>query len=296
MRILLTGANGLLGQKLVKQLLSDSKHEFLASGRGEKRIPWDGVQYTSMDITDEKNVHEVIEGYHPDLVIHGAAMTQVDDCELNHEACDLHNVQAVENIVQACESVSAHLIFISTDFIFDGEDGPYAEYAEANPVNYYGLAKLRAEKIVMKSNLDWAILRTVLVYGTSYNPSRSNIVSWVRQKLSAGDSLNIVHDQERSPTWSNDLAAACLLAAEKRAQGVYHISGQDQMSILELTKRVARYYNLDENLIGPIDSKSLGQAAKRPPITGFVIDKAKNELNYMPHLFEESLRLMDEGQ
>jgi dTDP-4-dehydrorhamnose reductase len=294
-RILLTGANGLLGQKIVKQTLGDNDVEMIATGRGDCRLPWSDFQYATMDITDRGSVLSIFEAHRPDVVIHGAAMTHVDKCELDHAACDLNNVEATAHIIEACEKFSCHLIFISTDFIFDGEAGPYDEEADPAPVNYYGMSKLQAEKMVMKSTIPWAILRTVLVYGSSYNPSRSNIVSWVRENLGAGESLNIVDDQYRSPTWSNDLASGCLLAAKKNAIGIYHISGLDQMSILELTKRVARYYKLNEDLIKPIDSESLGQPAKRPPVTGFKLDKAIRELGYSPHSFEETLKLMDEG-
>jgi len=295
MRLLITGANGLLGQKIVKQSLEKKEIELIATGRGECRLPWKGFEYASLDITDRTAVLSTFEQYRPEVVIHGAAMTNVDQCELDHTLCDKNNVESTGYIVEACEKHGAHLIFISTDFIFDGEDGPYDESALPAPVNYYGMSKLMAEQIVQGSRVKWAILRTVLVYGTSYNPSRSNIVSWVREKLSSGEGLKIVDDQFRSPTWSNDLASACLLAVEKTATGLYHISGSDQMSILELTRRVARYYHLDESLISPIDSQSLEQAARRPPVTGFILDKARRDLGYAPHSFEETLHLMDEG-
>ncbi|WP_417601715.1 SDR family oxidoreductase [Owenweeksia hongkongensis] len=294
MKILITGSNGLLGQKLVHKLSKDSEVELIATARGENRLSnKEGYKYHSLDITDEKAVAETIVKYKPDSVIHTAAMTNVDACEADKEGCDKLNVDATQFIVDACKANNAHLVHLSTDFIFDGEDGPYDEEAKPNPISYYGESKLKAEEIVLKSDHDAAILRTVLVYGIAEDMSRSNIALWAKGALSKGQQINVVDDQFRSPTLAEDLADGCILAAKQKAKGIYNISGKDQLSVLEIVQQVADFWKLDKSLINPVSSKTLSQPAKRPPKTGFILDKAIRELGYKPHSFMEGLAVLD---
>lgn len=295
MKILITGSNGLLGQKLVHKLSKDPEVELIATARGGNRLSnKEGYTYQSLDITDEKAVAEAISKFKPDSLIHTAAMTNVDACEADKEGCDKLNVDAVKYIADACKANNVHLVHLSTDFIFDGEDGPYDEEAEPNPVSYYGESKLKAEEIVLKSGLDAAILRTVLVYGIAEDMSRSNIALWAKGALQKGQKINVVDDQFRSPTLAEDLADGCILAAKQKAKGIYNISGKDQLSVLEIVQQVADYWKLDKNLINPVSSKTLSQPAKRPPKTGFILDKAIRELGYQPHSFMEGLAVLDE--
>jgi dTDP-4-dehydrorhamnose reductase len=293
-KILITGSNGLLGQKIVKQLLLTKEAEFLATSFGANRIEkYKGFDYQSMDITSQSEVMEIMESYRPDVVINTAAMTNVDACESDKKGCWDLNVNAVKYLFEACKKVNAQLIHLSTDFIFDGENGPYKEDDTPNPLSYYGESKLAAEKLLQNDTYtNWAIARTIIVYGIGDNMSRSNIVLWAKSALEKGDPLTIVDDQFRSPTFADDLAKGCLLIASKNAKGIYHLSGKDQMSILELVNRVATFYNLDASIVSPIKSLSLNQAAKRPPVTGFVLDKARRLLGYNPVSFEEGLSLL----
>ncbi len=286
-RILITGANGLLGQSLL--FLGQNRHELLATGRGPARGDHFGFPYAELDSTKEEDYERVFEEFKPDVVIHSAAMTQVDDCEQDQEACNLLNVEATKYCAEACARHGVHLIFLSTDFIFDGKNGPYGEEAEPAPLSVYGWSKLRAEDAVKASGARYAIARTVLVIGYVPGLSRSNIILWARQALGRGERIRVVHDQVRSPTWSVDLAEGCLRIAELGAEGIYHISGPDTMSILDLVRRVADHAGLDASLIDPVSSESLGQAAKRPPITGFDISKARRDLGFSPHSFSEVL-------
>ncbi len=279
---------------MVYKLKDRTDVELIATARGENRLlNQSGYQYLSLDICDKQNVDSVIDLVQPDHIIHTAAMTQVDDCELDHAACDKANVDAVSYIVEAAERNKSHLVHISTDFIFNGKEGPYDEEGVADPLSYYGNAKWKGELIVQNSKLKWAILRTVLVYGIVDNMSRSNIVLWAKGALEKGNPINVVDDQFRSPTLAEDLADGCILAVEKNATGIYNISGKDQFSIIDLVKAVADYYGLDKSLINPVSSETLNQPAKRPPITGFILDKAKRDLGYNPHSFKEGIALME---
>jgi len=293
-RILVTGANGLLGQKLVYRMKWMNNVQCIATAKGENRLlDHAGYEYYDGDITDHSRMREIIIQSKPDVIIHGAAMTNVDACETETEVCKMINVAAVENLANICDEKNIHLVHVSTDFIMDGKNGPYDENAEPNPLSYYGWSKLEAEKIVQKMKSPWAILRTVLVYGIVDNMSRSNIVLWVKGSLEKKQTINVVNDQWRTPTLAEDLAEGCLLAAIKEATGIYNISGNELMSIYEIACKVADHYGFDKSLINPIDSSTLNQSAKRPPRTGFIIDKAKRELGYEPSSFEESLNILD---
>ncbi len=302
MKILITGSNGLLGQKLVYKLRKDYEINCIATARGINRlVQQSGYLYDEMDVTNQKQVKVVLAKHLPDVVIHAAAMTNVDACELDKESCDKMNVDAVKYLVDALMELKAEnssynpqLIHLSTDFIFDGSHGPLTEDEKPNPLSYYAESKLKAEQIVQSSNLRWVIVRTMLVYGIVDNYSRSNIVLWAKQNLEQGKTIHVVDDQFRTPTLAEDLADGCILLAEKKAQGVYNISGKDFMSILELVYRVADYYKLDKSLVKPSKSTDIKQPAMRPPKTGFIIDKAKRELGYAPHSFEEGIEIMDE--
>ena len=293
MKIFITGSNGLLGQKLTHLITQDPEFELIATSRGANRTKLkEGYVYESLDITNKDEVGELIFGHEPDVVINTAAMTNVDACEDDKEGCDDLNVHAVQYLVDACEQVDAHLIHVSTDFIFDGLEGPYREDDEPNPVNYYGESKLKGEQIVSGAKTPWAILRTVLVYGVADDMSRSNIVLWAKGALEKGQELNIVNDQYRTPTLAEDLAMGCYLCAKKEGRGVFNISGDDFMSIYELVDRVGKFYGIDTSSVSPVSSTGLNQRAGRPPSTGFYIDKARQVLGYQPHSFEEGLALV----
>jgi dTDP-4-dehydrorhamnose reductase len=177
------------------------------------------------------------------------------------------------------------LIHLSTDFIFDGTYGPLDEEAIPNPVSYYGESKWAAEKIVQKSGLEWAIARTVLVYGATKDMSRSNIVLWVKKSLEEGKTINVVNDQWRTPTLAEDLAMGCYLMATKNAIGIYNISGDEMMTPYDIAMATAEFFGLDKSLINQTNSSKFKQAAKRPTKTGFLINKATQNLGFKPSSF-----------
>lgn len=293
--ILTTGSNGLLGQKLTEKVLREGRVKLVATSKGENRYPVkNGYEYAEMDILDIVQMRAVIERYQPDAVIHTAAMTNVDTCEANKELCHQLNVDAVRNLLSLCEEKNIQLIHLSTDFVFDGADGPYKEEDAVNPTSYYGESKVMAEELLKNSKATWTILRTILVYGITNDMSRSNIVLWAKSALEKALPINVVNDQWRMPTLAEDLAEACLLAVEKNAKGIYHVSGKDYMSIADLVRKVADYWGLDQSFINEISSISLNQPAKRPVKTGFVLDKTIKDLGYNPHSFEEGLAILDQ--
>ena len=293
MKILITGSNGLLGQKLVDYCLRNSI-VFLATSKGENRYskcPDDS--YMKMDITSREEVVKVMGDFNPTHVIHTAAMTNVDQCEKEPDNCQEVNVNAVGILVEACNSINAHFQLLSTDFIFDGEKGNYSEDDEPNPLSVYAKSKVDAEEIVKtNSTTSWSIVRTIIVYGKGENLSRSNIVLWAKGALETGDPLSIVDDQFRAPTYADDLAAGCMGIIENNEQGVFHISGPETMSIFDLVIRIAKHFNLNTDKISRVSSSTLNQAAKRPPKTGFDLSKAYEKIDYKPHSLEETLDIL----
>lgn len=278
MKILVTGANGLLGRKLSSLLEKDPAHKLLAFNRA------------SLDVTDAGLLRTTVQHHKPDVIINAAAMTQVDVCEQNRDECWKQNVESVKNLVEVCASNNIHLVHVSTDFIFNGKEGPLDETAVPEPVNFYGESKLEGEKIVLNSNVHAAIIRTVLVYGVTSDMSRSNIVLWVKKSLEEKKAINVVNDQFRTPTLAEDLTMGCLLAATKKATGIYHISGYEMMTPYEIALKTADFFRLDSSLITPVTD--FVQPARRPLKTGFIIDKAKRELGYNPHSFDDGLKIV----
>ena len=291
--ILVTGSNGLLGQKLIELLIQQPDTKVIATARGENRLPFkEGYDYFSMDITKPEEVASVIQKTMPDVIVHGAAMTNVDQCEFEKETCWAQNVKAVEYMVEACRKHDIFLCHVSTDFIFDGAAGPYTEEGEANPLSFYGWSKYAAEKVVQHSGIRWAIARTVLVYGIAFDMSRSNIILWVKKSLEEGKNIKVVTDQWRTPTLAEDLAMGCFLIADKEAEGVFNISGKDLLTPYEMAMMTADYFGLDKGLIAEADSSNFTQPAKRPARTGFVLDKSNEILGYNPHTFKEGIAIL----
>jgi dTDP-4-dehydrorhamnose reductase len=294
MKILITGANGLLGQKLVEMLGQKPDWIVLATGRGECRIASlpANVAYSTCDISSEESVNQIFKEFGPTTVLHTAAMTNVDECELHPEACHLQNVTASRHIIRACEESGSHLIHLSTDFIFDGEAGPYSEEDVPNPISIYGHSKLEAEELVLKASCPWSIVRTVLVYGIAPGLSRSNIILWVKASLEQGKEIQVVDDQFRTPTLAEDLASGCLLIAAQKATGIFNISGKDFLTPYDMALQTADFFSLDKSLIKRATAATFSQPAKRPPRTGFNISKAEKILGYRPRSFQEGIAVL----
>jgi dTDP-4-dehydrorhamnose reductase len=295
MKVLITGSNGLVGQHLIKMLMETTNHQIIAIGRCESRLPFAAsalYNYYTLDITDGIAVNDFIQLHQPNAIIHAAAMTQPDPCELDKIACWDINVTASRFLIEAAEMVNAYFLYVSTDFVFDGLHGPYKETDATGPVNYYGSSKLAAEKSVEKSSLQWSIVRTVLVFGNILVGNRSNVISWVKDNLENNKSIKVVSDQWRTPTYVEDLAKGIILVLQKKATGIYHISGEEGMSPFDMATATANYLHLDKSLMTKVDASIFTQPAQRPLRTGFIIEKAKQELGFKPLSFKDALQQM----
>jgi dTDP-4-dehydrorhamnose reductase len=291
MKILITGANGFLGYYLSWQLLLKG-HDVIATGRGNCRLPINSnknFKYVSMDFTDPNAVHDVMNKHCPEALVHAGAMSKPDECEQNQRLAYAINVEGTMNLIMNATAMKCFFVFVSTDFIFDGIKGMYSEDDLPTPVNFYGRTKAEAEEAVKKYQNDWAIVRTVLVYGKPIT-GKANILTVVKEKLEKGEEYNVVNDQLRTPTYVEDLADGIISIVEKKATGIYHLSGEDMLTPYEMACKAADFLRLNKSLMRKVTSVDFSQPAKRPLRTGFNISKAKNILGFQPISFDEGLR------
>lgn len=295
-KVLITGSNGLLGQKLVKYFQRNSIR-FLATAKSDNKLSFcPDSNFRILDITNMVQVGEVIDAYNPTHIINAAAMTNVDACEDYEVECFNINTKGVANILEEIEGTEIHLIQISTDFIFDGKKKLYTEDDTPNPLSNYGKSKWAAEELIFESGYaNFSILRTSLLYGVGESLNKGNIFSWAIGELKQGKELNIVNDQFRTPTYVEDLVQACVKVVELKEFGVYNIAGEEVLPMNEYIVLVAKYLQVDPAKINPISSEKLNQKAKRPQSSGLDITKAKSELSYMPTGFRETLSKIDIG-
>jgi dTDP-4-dehydrorhamnose reductase len=293
MDVLITGANGFLGHYLVKRLLKEN-YRVIATGRGESRLPFDeghNYRYVSLDFTDPYAVHDIFEQYKPAVVIHAGAMGKPDECEEQQWQAYLVNVEGTVTLLMNAAEQQSFFVYISTDFVFDGTKGSYREDDATGPVNYYGKTKQEAEAAVTEYEADWAIVRTVLVYGQPLS-GRSNILTIVKDKLQQGQTYNVVDDQFRTPTYVEDLADGITRIVQQKARGIFHLSGEELLTPFQMARRTAEHLGLDAGLIHRVTAADFSQPAKRPVNTSFNIGKAKAELGYAPLNFAEGLARM----
>ena len=293
MRLLITGSNGLLGQKIVKICLKRGV-EFLATSNGANRNQeCPSERYLEMDITNQPKIAEIFTNYKPTHIIHTAALTNVDYCELNPEECQEVNVLATQKLWNEAQKINAHFQLLSTDFIFDGLKGNYKETDEPSAVSIYGQSKVDAEHVLINSqNKNWSIARTIIVYGTANNLSRTNIVLWSIDALTKGDPMKIIDDQFRMPTWADDLAWGCLEICRRDKTGIFHLCGPELMAVNEIVFRIAKHLGKSTENVEIISSSTLNQPAKRPPRTGFDLTKSRTELGYNPKTLEETITIL----
>jgi len=277
-RFLVCGSNGLLGQRLALMLGGQTEYEVLNTSH-HRSFVFDHhlFDYTQLDLTRASDVKSLVSSFQPDVIINAAGATNVDWCEEHREEAWAINVTGVEHLVEASRKVGATLIHVSTDYIFDGKTGNYREDDRPNPQNYYGKTKLAGENAIRIAGIDYAIVRTVVLYGTGYRVKR-NFALWVLDNLKSGTSIRCVDDQISCPTYVSDLAFGILKIAELEKTGIFHITGSEAVSRYEFAVRIARAFGLDTGLIRRIKTSDLPQRAMRPMNTTMITLKAETEL------------------
>lgn len=291
-KALILGANGLLGQNLVR-VFADDYETLAAAAQSEPRAPRPEVHYHSCDIADRAELKKLVKNFIPNCILNAAAFTDVDGSETKREECWRVNATAVGHLAEAARSIAARVIHVSTDYVFDGTASPYNEDSRPQPLGYYGKAKLAGENALATSGANYAIARTMILYGAGEN-IRANFVTWLIGQLRAGKEVRIVNDQYGNPTLASELAIALRKLAESKQNGVFHLSGAETISRYDFAVQVARVFALNEKLIHPVSTTELGQAAKRPMNSGFDISKAQRELGIRMSNVVEGLRKFKE--
>ena len=287
--ILLTGVNGFLGHYLTKSLIQKGFIVY-GIGRGLCEIQSKNYHYIQADLLNFNNTNIIVQTIKPAIIIHAAANSKADDCEQNPEDAYKINVQSTESLLQSAQTIDAKFIFLSTDFVFDGKKGLYSEEHKTNPINVYGKTKELCEQIVLQYNSHHIIIRTVLVYGKPL-PHRQNIVSIIHSKLTQKQTIQLVNDQYRTPTYVHDLVWAIIRLLTTNKNGIWHISGDEPLiTPYELGLKLAAIAGLDSQLIIPVNHSTFNEIAQRPKITGLNIQKAKMELNYCPTPFLNAIQ------
>jgi dTDP-4-dehydrorhamnose reductase len=285
-RILVIGSNGMLGQRTISFFCKQTNFEILGCSIEDKPVT-DNYDYYCCDLTKRESVKKIIFDFYPDFIINAAAFTNVDLSEIEREIAWKVNVKGVEYLAEAARVLDSHLIHISSDYIFDGTNGPYAENAKPNPLGYYGRTKLASENALKISGSVHTILRTNVLFGIA--ESRPDFVRWVINSLRDKKQIRIVTDQFNNPTFINDLVQAISKIIEFKREGIYHIGGRDFLSRFEFSEKIADFFNLDRSLIKPIETEELNQRARRPLKSGLITLKAETELGFKPHTIQESL-------
>jgi dTDP-4-dehydrorhamnose reductase len=286
-RILITGANGFLGQHLCKYF-SSKDVEVIATGKGVCRLPADfNVKYHAVDLADFSAVKKLCEQNSVDVIIHNAAMSKPDECHRDRKACTAINVDATQHLLSF---QFPHFVYLSTDFIF-GENGPHAEDVEPAPLNFYGETKWQAEQLVKETTGTYTIVRPVFIYGQSWGSMRGSFLHWVKENLQNGKAIKVAKDQLRTPTYAPDICDGIERIIDQKATGVFHLAGRDILSPYEMAIATAKVLNLDHSLIEPVTADTFPEPVKRAKSSGLKIDKAISELGYAPTSFEEGMRL-----
>ena len=288
-RILIVGSNGMLGQRTISFFSKHTNFEILGCSVEEKPVT-NNYEYCICDLTKRENVKKIIYDFYPDFIINAAAFTSVDLSEIERETAWKVNVKGVEYLAETARVLDSHLIHISSDYIFDGTNGPYAENAKPNPLGYYGRTKLASENALKISGSVHTILRTNVLFGVA--DSRPDFVRWVINSLKNKKQIRIVTDQFNNPTFIDDLVQAISKVIEFKKDGIYHIGGRDFLSRFEFTEKIVDFFNLDKNLVSAIKTEELNQKARRPLKSGLITLRAETELGFKPHTILESLTMM----
>ena len=293
---MIIGADGFLGFNLIHihthRLILGKNVKIVAADHHKNPHNY-SFPYLSLDITEKNRCIQKILNINPDIIILTAAMTNVDKCELEKELALKVNTAGTKNVIEACEKTDAKLVFLSTDFVFDGEKkASYTEKDMPNPLNYYGETKLLAEKEIKNSALDYLICRTAVLYGA--NSTKLNFITWIIKSLQEKNPISIVTNQINSPTYVENLAEIIWELIQNEASGIFHTAGDRAYNRYEMAVMCAKFFDLDKRLITPV--RDFKQVATRPFNAGLDVSKLKRFLGNNIKIFdlEDGLKHMKE--
>jgi dTDP-4-dehydrorhamnose reductase len=285
LKLLITGASGLYGSKLAQIALSKN-YEVYSSDIQELSVY---RNFVKLDISGKTQVDEAFKTIKPDVVVHAATLTDVDKCELNKELAWKVNVEGTKNIVEAAKITGSFLIYITTDYVFGGETGRYKETDAPNPINYYGVTKLKAEEIV-KTQKKYFIARPSVMYGSTPSAGKINFALWIIENLRKGEHIKIVTDQWNTPTLNTNLAEMTLEVIERKLTGIYHLCGATRVSRFKFAEQIADVFSLDKGLIDKVLSSQFTLPAKRPMDSSLDTSKAQQTMQHKPLEMDMALK------
>ncbi len=285
MKLLITGASGLYGSKLAQLALARGIEVYSSDIQSLSVFG----KFVKLDISVKTQVDESFKVIKPDVVVHAATLTDVDKCETNKELAWKINVEGTKNIVEAAHDAGSFLIYISTDYVFSGEKGLYKETDKPDPINYYGVTKLKAEEIV-QTQAEYFIARPSVIYGSTPAAGKVNFALWLIETLRKGERVKIVTDQWNTPTLNTNLAEMTLEVVARRLTGIYHLCGATRVSRLEFAASIADAFGLDAGLIDPVLSSQFTWSAKRPMDSSLDTSKAQQTLQSKPFVMAEALK------
>lgn len=284
MRIFITGGGGLLGSRLAEMAQQDGHDVFSGYNRS---MPDKGMPL-KLDLAVDNSIHKSIEEAQPDIVFHTAAMTDVDRCETERDQACRINARGTKVLAETARKKGAFLVYISTDYVFDGQRGLYKEEDTTNPISYYGYTKLLGEKYAD------CVARTCVIYGSKPASGKINFALWILEKLQKGEEIRIVTDQYVSPTLNTNLAGMLLEAGEQRREGIYHLAGATRISRYDFACRLVDVFCLDRNLIATSKMADLCWKARRPMDSSMDVSKASLLCKETPWDIDKSLKTLKE--
>lgn len=270
MRVLIVGASGFIGSILFDYF--SKKHKTYGSFYSN---PVEGLIH--LDIIDNKAVKESITPLKPDVIIHPAANPNVEYCEEHPEETWHVNVEGSKNLIESAKDIGAKFVFFSSDYIFDGINGPYSEDDTPKPINEYGKQKLAVERLIKSSLKNYLIIRVTVVYG--WERHGKNYAMGIIRNLSKGRAMKIPYDQIGSPTYANNMVQAVKELIETDKTGVYHVAGSELMDRYTFARNVADVFELNEGLLIPVTTEEVGQKARRPLKAGMKIIKVQKDIS-----------------
>ena len=297
-KVLIIGANGFLGRNLFKlrnaEETKNSDLNLVAADLESSNLPSD-IPFYTIDITNYEQSEKKIIKISPDVIILTAAMTNVDQCEVDRKLASKINVKGPLNIVKVCIKTNSKLVFLSTDFVFDGEKKRgycYKETDIPNPLSYYAKTKYKAELIIFNSGIEYLICRAAVLYG--WNKTKLNFITWILDNLKQNNQMSIITNQINSPTHVLNLAQIILKLIEKKTKGIYNTAGNCALNRYEIALKCAEVFGYNKNLIIPVDF--FEQKAIRPKNVGLDISKLKKLIGTELKIYnlEEGLIYMKE--
>ena len=291
--ILITGSTGLLGKGMEET--ASASPRLLGLHQRDYAVQDSRMKHLVLDIRDKRAVDRLFAKQKFDAVIHAGGIASVDYVQKHYAESLESNIVGTLNITSACRKAGIHLVYVSTNAVFDGKNAPYKESDPLGPVNKYGQLKVDCEKIVQDTLERWTIVRPILMYGWNHIVTRPNTATWIYDKLLRGERIQLVDDVFENPLFNLQCGKALWAVVKKKPRGIFHLGGKDVVNRYQFGQKIARVFKLDASLIDKVTSKHFPGIAPRPKNTSFNVSRMEKELGVAPVTLEEGLKEMKDS-